>query len=58
MGRRKKTVMCECCENLIAIGEGDHICCECEEPVIVISNYAPTKEHLKCKGNKFKRIQR
>lgn len=54
MGKRKGNAMCEYCENLIAIGEGDHICCECDEPVIVISDYVSTKDYLKCNGRKFK----
>ena len=53
MSKRNKTAMCEYCKNLVAIGEGDYICCECDEPEVVISNYVSTKEYLKCKGNKF-----
>ena len=54
--RRKKInvshleACCLTCSNCIPIGEGDHICNECSEPVIVISNYAPTEEYLKCGG--------
>jgi len=58
MGKRKKRVnkqprMCEYCENCIPIGEGDHICTECGEPKMVISDYIPTSEYLACGGRCF-----
>ena len=36
MGKRKRMAICEFCKNLIAAGEGDFLCCECGEPVVVI----------------------
>lgn len=55
MGKKKKAVICEFCKNLIAIGEGDFICCECDEPVVVVSNYTATKDYLKCRSRKLKK---
>lgn len=47
-------VRCEACENLIAIGEGDFICCECNDSCITpISDYMPTADYLKCGGKKY-----
>lgn len=51
--KKKKTAMCETCMNCIAIGEGDHICSECGEPKMVISDYSPTDEYLSCGGKKY-----
>jgi len=48
---KKKVVTCEMCDNCIPIGEGDHLCDECQE--IVISEYSPTDEYLKCGGKKY-----
>lgn len=55
--RRKKKIdipypeaNCLTCSNCIPIGEGDYVCNECGEPVIVISDYAPTDDYLKCGG--------
>lgn len=49
---------CETCGNLIAIGEGDHICYEVTaddgKPAIMpISDYEPTDEYFKCRGRKW-----
>ncbi len=49
---------CESCSNLIAIGEGDHICYEVKSadgtPAIMpISDYMPTDDYLKCGGSKW-----
>lgn len=57
----KKKLCCEYCDNLIAIGEGDHICLEVKsddgKPAIMpISDYEPTDEYLKCKGKCFESI--
>lgn len=46
-------VCCLNCSNCIPIGEGDHICNECGEPVIVLRDYAPTEDYLKCGGEYF-----
>ena len=52
--KHKKCSGCEYCENLIPIGEGDHICLECgDESVMVISEYIPTDDYLACKGKCF-----
>lgn len=56
--RKKKNACCETCSNLIAIGEGDHICYEIEAddgtPAIMpISDYEPTEEYFKCRGRKY-----
>lgn len=53
-----KSANCETCDNCIAIGEGDHICYEVKSDngnpaTVVISNYAPTKDYLKCCGKKY-----
>ena len=53
MKKKKEQVQCECCANLVAVGEGDHICYECGQPVMPVSNYAPTEEYLKCGGRKY-----
>lgn len=53
MSRKKKNVCCEYCGNCIPIGEGDHVCNECGEPVIVISDYEPAEDYLKCGGKYF-----
>lgn len=51
--RQYQEPSCLVCSNCILIGEGDHICNECGEPVVVISEYAPTNDYLKCGGDKF-----
>lgn len=54
--KKKQTIKykgCETCSNCIPIGEGDHVCNECGEPVIVISDYAPADDYLKCGGMKY-----
>lgn len=48
-----KNCQCETCENLMAIGEGDHICTEGEEPKVVIEDYMPAKDYLWCKGGRY-----
>lgn len=59
MGRKRKSnitrseASCLTCSNCIPIGEGDHICNECGELVIVISDYAPAEDYLKCGGKYF-----
>jgi hypothetical protein len=55
MGKKKKVVVCEFCKNRIAIGEGDFISCECEEPAVAVSNYMATKDYLKYRSRKFKK---
>lgn len=50
---------CETCENLIAIGEGDHICLEVaakdrDPAVVVISDYSPTDNYFLCGGKKWR----
>lgn len=44
---------CLTCTNCIPIGEGDHVCNECGEPAIVINDYAPAEDYLKCGGKYF-----
>lgn len=45
---------CETCSNLIPIGEGDYICCECgKEPIMPISEYDWTDDYYKCCGKKW-----
>ena len=51
--KKKQCKGCEYCSNLVPIGEGDHICLECGEPKMVISEYTPTDEYLACGGKKF-----
>ena len=58
MSRRREKKCCETCENLIPIGEGDHICYECQsedgEPCIMpICEYEPTEDYMKCKGKYY-----
>lgn len=52
-GRIRRKSSCLVCSNCIPIGEGDHICNECGEPVVVLSEYEPTDDYLKCGGDKF-----
>ena len=51
--KKYKDAMCQYCDNLIAIGEGDHICLECGEPKMVLADYLPTDEYLACGGKHF-----
>lgn len=44
---------CETCENCIPIGEGDHVCHECETPIMPISDYNPTDKYLACRGKHY-----
>lgn len=56
--KKKKYAGCESCENCIPIGEGDHICYECDgdEPaLLVLEDYTPTKNYLACNGKRFER---
>lgn len=55
MDKKKKNAQCECCANLVAIGEGDYVCYECGQPVMPISDYMPTDEYLKCGGCKYEK---
>ena len=52
-------VRCETCENLVPIGEGDHLCYEVESddglPAIMpIVDYEPTDEYMKCGGKRWR----
>lgn len=52
---KRTNIGCESCENLVAIGEGDHICYECESDdgspcIMPICEYEPTEDYLKCGG--------
>ena len=51
--RKRRDIGCESCENLIPIGEGDHICYECGEPIMPICEYEATEEYMKCRGRKY-----
>ncbi len=51
----KRMAICEFCKNLIEVGDGDFICCECEEPVVVISNYKSTNDYLECSSRKYRK---
>lgn len=54
MNKKSKFKGCESCSNLIPIGEGDHICNECGDmPAMVISDYVPTDEYMKCGGRRY-----
>lgn len=54
MNKKSKFKGCESCSNLIPIGEGDHICNECGDmPAMVISDYTPTDEYMKCGGGRY-----
>lgn len=55
MKEKEKNAGCEHCANLVPIGEGDHICYECGEPVMPVSGYIPTDDYLKCGGRKYER---
>lgn len=50
---KKHNSCCEECDNLIPIGEGDHICSECGVPEIVICDYEPTEHYMMCNGKFF-----
>lgn len=55
---RKQNTGCEHCDNLIAIGEGDHICLEIRrsdgvQSIMPISDYVKTDEYMKCRGKYF-----
>lgn len=49
---------CFNCDNALPIGEGDHICNnyanENMPSVIVINEYAPTDDFIKCGGKRWK----
>lgn len=51
--KKKQCKGCEYCQNLIAIGEGDHICLECGMPKMVICEYTPTDEYMSCGGRYY-----
>ena len=51
----KRMAICEFCKNLIEVGDGDFICCECEEPVVVISKFVSTNDYLKCGSRKYRK---
>lgn len=45
---------CFDCENSTYIGEGDYMCDECGEPVIVITEFIEPTEHFnRCNGKKW-----
>ena len=47
-----KDKCCMYCDNLIACGEGDHICGKNDEVVIV--DYEPSDDYMWCNGKYFK----
>lgn len=49
---KKPAASCETCENCIACGEGDHICSEREETVVIME-YAATEDYMWCGGKKY-----
>lgn len=51
--RKKQNKCCECCSNLIPIGEGDHICTEGKEPKMTLCEYEPTNEYMWCDGKYY-----
>ena len=55
MKKKERNAGCEHCANLVPIGEGDHICYECGEPVMPVSNYITTDDYLKCGGRKYEK---
>lgn len=48
----KKRYDCESCVNFTPIGEGDHICCE-HPDILLMDGYARTKDYLYCKGKDY-----
>ncbi len=48
-----KEVNCFDCDNCLYIGEGDYICEDFEEPLIVITGHQPYKKFNYCKKKKF-----
>ena len=55
MARRKKKKIekcCETCANLIAIGEGDHIC-DARPGKIILDNYVPANDYYCCGGTEW-----
>ena len=44
---------CLSCEELVPIGEGDHICLCREEPALVLENYEPTENFFFCNGEDY-----
>ena len=40
--------ICLYCIHCIPIGEGDHICDAFDEPVLILEDYTPTDDFLKC----------
>ena len=48
----KKRCDCESCVNFTPIGEGDHICCE-HPDILLMDEYARTKDYLYCKGKDY-----
>ena len=49
----KVCTSCETCENLIACGEGDHICGAGENKVVIV-DYTPSDDYMWCGGKKYK----
>lgn len=49
--RKKKPEMCDpgMCEHCVYICEGDFLCEKYAEPVIVVSDWEPTDDYLKCR---------
>ena len=49
---------CFNCDNVVPIGEGDHICYDYADgdphAVIVIREYVPTSDFIKCGGKRWK----
>lgn len=46
---------CETCANMLPIGEGDHICEECEgsdgtPAALILDNYNPAEDYFICGG--------
>ena len=57
--QKKDRAGCETCANRIPIDDGNYICFECDgsdkPAVLVLDDYNPTNNYLKCEGKKYER---
>jgi len=45
--------ICWSCTHCIPIGDGAHLCDAFDEPILVIDDYEPTDDYLRCNTSEY-----
>jgi len=51
--KRDENICCLTCENLLPIGEGDHLCDAADAPTLVLADYEPTEDFFWCGSSEY-----